>query len=234
MSYSFDGASDRLTGSFTSTYSGAVTLAAFIKVVGHPLASDCVSNFGNSSSTVNDSHYIGTATTANDDEWTARSVNSGGTGGPAIVTLNIDGVWAGLVGVFTSATSRDLYVQALANTDNDATNITVGSALQHMKIGSNLANNLAFTGNIAECAVWNAALTSQQITDYMSGIAASAIASASLIGYWPMSASNATQANEGLDAGGDLSVTGATFDADHPVITLPSTARGRMLLTGIG
>jgi hypothetical protein len=76
-----------------------------------------------------------------------------------------------------------------------------------------------YTGLIAEVAIWNKALADAEITSYMSGEAASTIAAANLIGYWPLSADNATQSNEGLDAGGDLSVSGATFDADHPTIT---------------
>jgi hypothetical protein len=36
-------------------------------------------------------------------------------------------------------------------------------------------------------------------------------AAADLIDFYPLQTSNATQANEGLDAGGDLIVTGATF-----------------------
>jgi hypothetical protein len=53
----------------------------------------------------------------------------------------------------------------------------------------------------------------------MAGSAASGIAAANLIGYWPLSASSGTQTNLGTDAGGTLTVSGATFSADHPTIT---------------
>lgn len=40
-----------------------------------------------------------------------------------------------------------------------------------------------------------------------------------LIGYWSLSTSSGTQSNSGVDAGGNLTVNGATFDSDHPNLT---------------
>lgn len=45
------------------------------------------------------------------------------------------------------------------------------------------------------------------------------IDSANLIGYYSLAVDNATQTNAGVDAGGDLTVSGAAFDADHPSLT---------------
>jgi hypothetical protein len=213
MSYSFDGANDTMTGTFTSTYNAyPCTLAVFLKITVHPLASDNFLSFGNSSSSNNDSHKLQTASV--DDRFWATSVDT--TGSEAVVDLNVDAVWAGLVGKFTSATRRDIYIQALANTGSDTTSKVLANVMQFIRAGEGFTAAQDLTGKLAEMAIWDVALSDADITSYLGGTSASIIDAANLIGYWPLSASNATQANEGVDAGGDLTVTGAVFDADHP------------------
>lgn len=231
MSYSFDGVNDTMTGAFTSTYADPVTLACFIKVTDH-LVNDALVGLGNSNSTVNDSYQL--RSTGTDNQWGAVSIGAAGSTSTATNVLNIDGVWAGIVGKFSGDALRDVYVQALANTGQSTESRAVADVLQFVRLGESFAGALDFTGLMAEVAIWNSALSDADITSYLAGTAASQISAANLIGYWPLSASNATQANEGVDTGGDLTVAGATFNADHPTITIPSTARGRMLLTGIG
>lgn len=215
MSYLFDGVDDRMAGTFTSTYADPVTIACFVKVTAHPIDIDYLLAVGNNQ-TVSDQSYR-LSTPAVDNQWAAIARTT--SEGPAIVTLNIDGVWAGLVGVFSSNTLRDLYVQTLSNTAQNITNLAVADVLKYISVGSNFNTFANFNGRIAECAIWNIALNSTQITSYLAGTAASTIAAANLIGYWPMSSSAAPQANLGTDADGDLTVTGAVFSADHPTIT---------------
>jgi hypothetical protein len=92
-----------------------------------------------------------------------------------------------------------------------------------------------YAGLMAEVAIWNTALNSSQITSYLAGTGASQIQSANLIGYWPLSASNTTQSNDGVDTGGDLAVTGAVFSSDHPTITLSGVTRSskKRLMMGV-
>ena len=79
MSYEFDGANDRLTGTFATTYLGyPVTLAAWLKVTTHPTAQDGVLAFGETSGAIASSHSIHTGTT--DDTWQARSNDTSGFG----------------------------------------------------------------------------------------------------------------------------------------------------------
>jgi len=216
MSYSFDGANDTMTGTFTSTYNGhPVTMGCFLKVTTHPVATDRFVSFGNNSGSQNDSHTLQSSTV--DDRWWATSQDT--TGADAVVSsVNIDGVWAGYVGRFTNATLRDLYVQAFGNTGQNTTSKAVANAMQFIRLGEGFGGSQDYTGKLAEVAIWNSALSDGDITLYLGGQAASTIAAASLIGYWDLATNNATQANAGLDAGGDLTVTGATFDSDHPVI----------------
>jgi len=230
MSFIFDGAGDLLTGTLTSSYGDPLTLAVFVKVTAHPLAAKGILMVGNNQVTTPDSYSL--RTTSVDDQWEANSENSAGTNGAAKVTLNIDATWAGIVGVFTNDALRDSYVQAIANTAQNTASRVVADVIKYISAGGFLSSANYFTGRIAELAIWNAALTTQQITDYLAGNAASGIAAANLIEYVPMSTNSLL--NLGTDADGDLTAAGnAAFDSDHPIITSGS-AKGRMLLTGIG
>lgn len=221
MSYSFDGANDSLSGSFTSTYADPVTLACFVKLTTHPVAVDTFVCLGNSASSFDDSYRIETGSA--DDAWRATSRTTGDSQAE-ITAFNRDGLWTPVVGVFTSSTLRDLYVAAIGNTAQNTTTRTVADVLQYLRVGEDLSGGRDFAGKLAEIAIWNKALDSSEITAYLGGTAASGIGAANLIGYWPLSASNATQANLGTDAGGDLTVTNATYSADHPTISSSSVA----------
>lgn len=221
MSYSFDGTGDYLTGSFTSTYADPVTLACWFKVTTHPVALDCLVALGNSSSSQNDSYMLQTGSA--DDAWRATSRTTGDSSAE-VTSLNRDATWTAMVGVFTSNTLRDLYVGAIGNTAQSTDIRNVADVLQYLSVGHNLASGQNYTGLLAEVAIWNKALDTSEITSYLGGTAASGIGAANLIGYWPLSASNATQANLGTDAGGDLTVTNATYSADHPTISSSSVA----------
>lgn len=217
MSYSFDGVSNNLSGSFSSTYASVpVTLGAFFRIDVHPAALRALVFFGNNSGSIDDSQAIQQNSTL--DQWGCFSRTTTNTSANLVVTEN--GYWVGLLGVFTSDTQRDLYVGTPANTAANATSRTVAGVMQFLRVAENLAAGGHFKGKLAEVAIWNKALNAGEIRDYLYGIKASTIGYQNLIGYWPLSAANASQANEGLDAGGALAVTGAVFDADQPNITL--------------
>lgn len=232
MSYDFDGSNDRIAGTMTATYPLPVTLAAFVKVTSHSSPqSDTIVTFGNASA-ANNCHVLESGTV--EHAWRADSRDSGGTNAQAVMSgVNLNGVWAGLVGKFTSNTQRDIYVQDLANTATNTTNIAVTGALDVLRIGEGLGAANDFDGLIAEVAIWNSALSDADITSYLAGTPASSISPANLIGYWPLSSAAATQLNLGLDAGGDLSVIGASFDADHPTL-LGGFRKRRTALMGMG
>jgi hypothetical protein len=234
MSYLFDGSGDSLRGQFGTTYNSVpITLACFLKVDNHPVAADCFVNLGEAINSIDHSQLIRTDLV--DDSWegitdggaTSSTVTLGGVNIDAAsigTTYNATTGWAGIVGVFTNDSLRDLYVAALANTAQNTGTKPVNNTLAYIAVGEALSGAQDFTGRIAEVAIWNAALNSSQITSYLGGGSASQIASANLIGYWPLSASNATQSNDGVDTAGDLTVAGAVFSSDHPTITLAGSA----------
>jgi hypothetical protein len=104
-----------------------------------------------------------------------------------------------------------------------ATTSRTVATIQHIVAGENFAGGNDLDGLLAELACWDIALNATQITDYLAGTAAPLIAASDLIGYWPLSANNATQSNLGVDTGGDLTVTGATYSSDHPTISSGGT-----------
>ncbi len=236
MSYIFDGTNDRMTGSFTSSYGDPLTLAAHIKLpAGHPGVIDYVLSLGASSSARNDSYALRLNSVVN--EYSMVSFDSADLTTGATTAFDIGTTdWAGYVGTVNGEANRDVYIKALANTDNNGGTRTVADTLRFIHVGESLVAANDFTGRIAELAIWNKVLSAAEITSYMNGESASTIAAANLIGYWPLSASSATQSNLGLDSGGDLTVSGATFSTDHPTITIPGASgrRRRTALLGVG
>lgn len=234
MSYLFNSGTDIIRGSFNSTYAKPITIAAFVKVTSHPLAISGFAAIGNQDSDNSDSFLIGTRATV--DQWRAHAQAADDTTNTVSYTINIDGVWAGIIGKLTTNSSRDIYVQALANTAHASALKAISDTLKYVAIGDNLQGTQEFPGLVAEVAMWNMTLADGDITDYMNGVAASGIQAANLIGYWSLNSdTGATVPNAGIDAGGTLTVTNATFDSDHPTITSGAVARKRRTaLMGIG
>ena len=219
MSYIFDGVNDRLTGTFTTGRVLPITLACWFKVADHPLANDWMLTLSVSSSST--TNYTRIGTNATDNQWRVEVVDNASTLASANVTQTVDGIWTPMVAVIQADGTSDLYVTTFAGHGGPGNPNTITGNLTLIWLGENPSGGGDYVGRLAEAAIWDSALTTQQITDYLSGISASVIAAANLIGYWPMSSADIT--NLGLDAGGDLTaVNQAAFDADHPTITIPS------------
>jgi hypothetical protein len=230
MSFLFDGSGDYLSGTLGTTYGKPITLAAHVKFTTHPSpSSDVFLTLGNSASSID--HCLTILTSTVDDEWYALSRTTGAN--QAIVSsVNRDDQWTSVVGVFTSNTLRDLYIQTISQTGQSTGTSSVTDAMQYIRAGVWLDGARYLTGKLAELAIWDSALSTADITSYLAGTAASGIDAANLIEYVPMSTNSLL--NLGTDTDGDLTATGnAVFDADHPIIT-SGTPKGRMLMTGIG
>lgn len=222
MSYLFDGSNDKLTGTFTGSYQDPITLALWVKVTAHPAAIDALVFLGANAASTIDSYALRTEST--DDLWACRSEDVAGVGNVATVSALADGAWTPIIGRVTTDGLRDIFVGSSTTTGTSGATRTVANALKYISVGENLAGGADFAGRIAEVSIWNKALTTGEIDRYCRGEPPSGIAAANLVGYWALSADNATQANEGTDAGGDLTVTGAVHDADHPSLSSPGGA----------
>lgn len=232
MSYSIGAANDDLSGSFTSTYQSPITLACFVKIADHPVAIRSAVNFGKLSNNTHDSYAI--RTTATDDQWAATSFDSTSGFNQGTLAQNIDGVWTAIVAIHAGDSSRRIIIGSTVSSEGTGTRV-VASGQQHVRLGEGLNNIDDFTGlKIAEVAIWNIAL--DHTTDallYTAGNIASGIQPDNLIGFWRLNEDNATQPNLGTDATGDLTVTGATFDSDHPTIAVASAPSLFVVRSGI-
>jgi hypothetical protein len=128
-------------------------------------------------------------------------------------TLN---TWNHLCGVGTSATDRAMFL----NGANKATNATsrAPSGLDRVSAGKqdNAANNKVCDNAsiIAECAIWNVALSDTEVAYLASGISPKAIQSAALVAYWPMIGD--WNPENDLIAGQNFTINGTLSRTTHP------------------
>lgn len=220
MSYDFAAAGSKIKGQLTTAIdhdATGLTIACWIKQADSPAANQEILNIAESETVDENNHNISDRSTA--DQYGAESWTL--SGNSAVFTASAgehDGNWIGIVGTFTSTILRDLYVNVIGDTAT-STPLKLVDPVSWVIFGQQPGGGAQYTSLSAEGAVWNIVLTTQQITDFLAGDAASTIQAANLRGYWPLSADSGTQTNLGLDATGDLTVTNAVFDADHPTIT---------------
>lgn len=147
-----------------------------------------------------------------------------------------DSQWYHVCGVFTSNTSRQIYVNGVAGTANTQTSEPDGSVFERVSIAaskdSGSANITSFlNGRISEVAVWGAALSTTEIDQLKNGFSAMMVNRTNLKGYWPIGGifSGVNQAggstNE-ADLIGNLDLTmhnqAAINQAISPSITYPA------------
>lgn len=97
-------------------------------------------------------------------------------------TAGSTSTWAHACGVFASSTSRAAYLNGGGKGTNATSKVPAGMNRTH--IGHPTA--VSITGDIAEVAMWSAALTDAEVAALATGISPLWIQSASLIGYWPV------------------------------------------------
>ena len=103
--------------------------------------------------------------------------------GVASVALPGTNQWWNALGLFASTTSRTAYVNTTAGTPNtDSRSITTEISI---RIGRRATGN-AFTGQLAEFAIWNVALTADEINSLAQGFKPPRIRPQSLLYYVPL------------------------------------------------
>ena len=221
MSYDFSPATSKMLGTLTTSRSMPQTLACFIKIADHPASTDYTLTL---SKDAENNEYIALQTHGTEDRYQALIATSVPNFSGAVYIAGVgeyDGAWLPIVGTFVSTTERNIFVELLANTSTNATSRDPSSVLAQVTVGATPGGGSRFDGLIAECAMWDGELSDANITSYLAGNAASGIDAANLLGYWPLDTNrdgDGTILNEGTDATGTLTITNATFDADHPTI----------------
>jgi hypothetical protein len=124
--------------------------------------------------------------------------------------------WHHACGVFTTDDDRTVYLDGGSSVNN--TDVTGDPSIDHMSIGVLWRSDLIqyMSGNIAEAAVWNVALTAAEAATLATGYSPLFVRPASLISYWPL------LRNEDQDRVGDYDLTNSGGGvAAHPGIIYP-------------
>jgi hypothetical protein len=129
--------------------------------------------------------------------------------GPAYTT----NTWNHIVGVFESNASRTVYLNGAAGTTNTTSITATAQTLTHVSIGAlkRVPPTVYTEGEIAEPAIWNAALTAAEIASLAKGMTPDKIRPQNLVFYAPL-------VRDLQDVRGGLTITnnnGATV-ANHP------------------
>jgi hypothetical protein len=123
-------------------------------------------------------------------------------------------VWFHLAGVFTSATSRTLYVNGLSEstgTDNVAFN---NSANNKVEMGRHFTTSFYLDGKLSDVRIWNTARTAQQIADnYNKRLIGN---ESGLVGYWKLDKGSGTTVADSTTNANAGTISGAIWDNNEP------------------
>lgn len=220
MARGFSGSGQYLGFAGANVTAAPLTMACWFNL--SVLAADCMLSIGASGA----SNYFFLATNASG---TAKCGCS--PGGNAVTTATVGvNAWHHCAGVFASATLRTVYLDG----GNSATNTTSGTptGLNQIGIGQQwtTAHFLLWNGLLAECAIWNAALSAGEVAALAGGRLPRHVRPQSLQGYWPLWGLLANEPDLS-GQGQTMTVTGATPGNHAPVTTFTRKARSVSLLT---
>lgn len=136
--------------------------------------------------------------------------------------------WVHLCGVFPDNGSRSVFLNGAAKVTDTTT--CVATTLERTMVGTAYAVGAIyapnFGGDIAEFAIYNAALTDAEVALLAAGNPASVVRAANLAAYYPLLGTTSPEPD--MQGGTGLTLVGAPTAAPHPPILSPSQAGGRM------
>jgi hypothetical protein len=124
--------------------------------------------------------------------------------------------WHHIVGVFTSNTSRSLYLDGVFQA-TDTANFNVGNTWGVM-VGKT-GETTIFNTDIAEVAIWDVALTAADIAILSGAVSPLHVRPQSLVRYCPMIGGGSTEID--LMSGNGLTATGSPTVKTHPRVVVP-------------
>jgi len=132
--------------------------------------------------------------------------------------------WTQSTCIFNAQADRKLYVNgSLAISDGGNIGVTTltDADVIGFGFGPTAGSNELYKGEMAECGLWNAALTTAEIDSLNAGFSPLLIRPGSLVGYWPLGGAF----SDYIDPIGSntLSATGDPTAAAHPRIFYPTS-----------
>ena len=134
--------------------------------------------------------------------------------------------WAQATCIFNASGDRKLYVNGSGNLYSNGANIgatTLTDAdIIGVGYGPTSGSNRLYKGGMAECAIWNASLTTTEIDTLAAGFSPLFVQPDKLIGYWPLGGT-LTPATSGIEvtASRNLATTGTLTETPHPYQVWP-------------
>jgi hypothetical protein len=152
----------------------------------------------------------------------------------AVATKNgcVAGLWQHAGGVFQATNSRTPYLNGVAGTPETSTRTP--AAIDNTWIGKYRGGSTLFADcSVAEAAIWNAALTADEMAMLALGVSPLLVRPGSLVHYWPIIGRYSPEID--LVGGLNLTLNGAGITTvDHPRVFYPGRRRSFSIPIGGG
>ena len=123
--------------------------------------------------------------------------------------------WHHVLGVFTNATSRIIYLDGAGRVENTETQSANMEDMTRILIGTHkTVGGAFFSGNIAEVAIWQTGLSEAQAVLLANGVNPTTIEFPSLSKYWPLT----EDGSSGLDGGDEIEGSAAYDSGESPSV----------------
>lgn len=191
---------------------------------------DAIMSIGNSSGTA----PVASLNLKADGYATAESKSGVVTAISATGSQYTAGDWQHFCAVFSSATSRLVYMDGVAGTENTNDVDLTGGDTNKLTIGEYASTwNREMNGHLADCALWNVALSAAEVLILAKGYTAIQVRPESLVSYYPLVSDYLDVMGENLlTFGTDASATAPTF-SDHTRIIEDAPVTSRSAWGGI-
>jgi hypothetical protein len=216
MAYEFNGTSQSITASAAPVTSEPLTICAWFYPTRNTARTAIVSLCDTTGGSAGNQMFFALVEdgTAAGDPICATKQDGGAVAAEAVSTSGFStNAWNHGCAVFTSTTSRTIFLNGGSSATNSTTVNTNANTVDKTAIGclGRSTNAAFFQGRVAEVGIWNAALTAAEIASLAKGMTCDKIRPQSLVFYAPL-------VRDLIDQKGGLTITnnnGATV-AQHP------------------
>lgn len=143
-------------------------------------------------------------------------------GSPAVVNTTTGfsaSTWHHVCAVITGAADRDIYIDG-GSSANSSTSVTVATPVD-MILGRAFSASGSLFGDLAEVFVYDAALSTDQITMLAAGVTPKSVSPADLIFYAPLIRGTSGGDEFDIVGGNTLTETGTSTVVEHPRVYSP-------------